>query len=214
MMPARDKNKRAPGPRGGRPKDGQRPPARPATPAQNPDGGINMLDVEQAIREVGQVYQALTGRTIEVGRAELPPEIEPRAYLEDRYRKLKSILAAAPPVAADASFDPVWAPPLAVVEAEHEVRYELDLPSVPRDQVSLAVVGDWLLVRGRRGGVPAPGVQVRYTERPGGAFQRVLALPPRARRDAIQASMREGVLTIGVPTDGPGGAAAQPIEVK
>jgi len=174
---------------------------------------INMLDVEQAIHEVGQVYQALTGRNIEAGRAELPPEIEPRAYVEYRYRHLKSILESPRKAAGEAPFEPAWAPPLAVVEAEQEVRYELDLPSVPRDQVTIAIVGEWHVVRGRRGGVPSPGAQIRYTERPGGPFQRVIALPPRARRDGVHAALREGVLAISVPTDGPGGAA-QPIEVK
>jgi len=221
MMAARDK--RPKGRRGGR---GEATPNGQAATRRISDGGADMLDVEQAIREVGSIYQALTGRTIEAGRAELPPEVDPRGYLESRYRQFKSILASpqqggASPAfdrgyaesAQRTSFDPVWAPPLEVVELEQEVRFELDLPGVARDQVSVAVHGSLLVVRGRRGGVPAPGAAVRYTERGGGAFQRLIALPARARRDGIHAVMESGVLTIGVPTDGPGGAA-QPIEVK
>jgi len=171
-----------------------------------------MLDVEQAIREVGQVYQALTGRAIEAGRAELPPEIEPRTYIEGRYRQFKSVLEAPQQKAAPpAGFEPMWTPPLEVVEGEREVRYAMDPPGVPRDQVSISVVGDWLMVRGRRGAAPSP--DVRYSERAGGPFQRVIALPVRARRDGIHAVMRDGVLTAVVPTDGPGGAA-QAIEIK
>lgn len=171
-----------------------------------------MLDVEQAIREVGTVYQALTGRHIEVGRSELPPEIDPRPFLENRYRQFKTFLEA-PEKAGAAAFTPVWSPALEVVAGEHEVRFELDLPSVPRDQVHVSVLGEWIVVRGHRGGVPAPGAEVRYSERPAGAFQRAIALPPRARRDGIQAALRDGVLTVTVPTDGPAGTA-HPIEVK
>jgi HSP20 family protein len=172
-----------------------------------------MLDVEQAIREVGSVYQALTGRNIEAGRTELPPEIDAKAYIENRYRQLKSILESPEKAGAAGAFAPAWAPPMEVVELEREVRYEIDLPGVSRDQVSVSVVGDWLVVRGRRGGVPAPGANVRYSERGSGAFQRVVALPPRARRDAVSSTLKDGVLVVGIPTDGPA-ATAQPVDVK
>ncbi|APR76925.1 Hypothetical protein A7982_02272 [Minicystis rosea] len=171
------------------------------------NGGMTMLDVEQAIREVGEVYQALTGRSIEVSRAELPSEIDPRAHIENRYRQFKSILAAPEIGMAMGRPAPTWTPTLEVVEVEREVRFCLDLPSVSRSQVSVAVVGEWLVVRGVR-----EGRDVRYSERPRGAFQRVMALPPRARREGVHAALRDGVLVIAVPTDGPDGG--QTIEVK
>jgi HSP20 family molecular chaperone IbpA len=173
-----------------------------------------MLDIEQAIREVGSVYQALTGRPIEAGRAvELPAETDPRPLVEGRYQHLKSLLETPARGVTPAPFTPTWAPALSIVELELEVRYELELPAVARDKVSVSAVGAFLVVRGLREDVPAPGHAVRYTERPSGTFQRVIALPTRARRDGIRASLREGVLSITVPTDGPGGAP-QPIEVK
>jgi len=155
-----------------------------------------MLDIEQAIREVGSVYQALTGRLIEAGRGpELPPETDPRPLIEGRYQQLKSLLESPAKGAAPAPFTPAWAPPLTIVELEMELRYEVEVPAVAR------------------GGVPAPGQTVRYSERPTGPFQRVIVLPQRARRDGISATLRDGVLSLSVPTDGPGGAP-QPIEVK
>lgn len=168
-----------------------------------------MLDVEQAIREVGTVYQALTGRPIQAGRSDLPPEIDAsaRAHIEDRYRQFKT-MTSAPGVAAGGA---VWAPSLAVVEGEAEVRYEIDLPAVSRGDVGVSVLGGFLVVRGQRGGAPAPGAQLRYTERAVGPFQRVIALPPRARRDGVAATLRDGVLAVTVPTDGPGG---EPVAVE
>ncbi len=86
-----------------------------------------MLDIEQAIREVGTVYQALTGRPIEAGRSDLPPEADAHAHIEGRYHQLKSMLDA-PHAAASAPPPPAWTPHLSVIEHETEVRYELDLP--------------------------------------------------------------------------------------
>lgn len=193
------KRRRAAGPR-------REPPPRAETREKD------MLDVEQAIREVGTVYQALTGRDIEAGRSELPAEVEPRAYIEGRYRQLKSMLES-PTQLGMAPNAQAYTPPLEVVEHGAEVRFEMDLPSVSRDQVSVSLVGDWIVVRGRRGSVPAPGASVRYTERAQGAFQRAIALPPRARRDAVCSALRDGVLTVTVPLEGPT-PPAQSVTVK
>jgi HSP20 family molecular chaperone IbpA len=189
-----------------------------------------MLDIEQAIREVGTVYQALTGRPIEAGRSDLPPDADAQAHIEDRYRQFRALMdaaradagAASAPQAHHARYahhahqvqnGPAWVPPLTVIEGEAEVRYELDVPAVSRADVSVAVLDAFVVVRGRRG-TGAPDSPARaYSERPEGPFQRVIALPARARRDAVVAQLREGVLAIVVPTDGPAGAAV-PIEIR
>ena len=47
----------------------------------------------------------------------------------------------------------------------------------------------------------------RHTERAHGAFEKRIALPPGARRDAVDASLHDGVLVITIPVDelnGPG----------
>jgi HSP20 family molecular chaperone IbpA len=44
---------------------------------------------------------------------------------------------------------------------------------------------------------------------------RTIALPPRARRDGIEATLRDGVLTISIPTDGTAADGAEiPVDVK
>ena len=192
-----------------------------------------MLDIEQAIREVGTVYQALTGRPIEAGRSELPHEHDPRELVEGRYRQFRSILEspaaaaaagtngthsvpgapAVPAAGHGAPSPPAWSPPLSVIEHEGEVCYEIELSGVSREQVGVSVLGPFLVVRGCRGGAaPAKGA-LRWSERPAGTFQRVITLPAQARRDGIHASLSEGVLVVTVPTDGPGGPALD-IEIR
>ena len=104
-----------------------------------------MLDIEHAIQEVGAVYQALTGRAIAAGLDDLPRDVEPRAHIEERYQRLKAMLASPGEGRA-----PAWSPAMEIVEGDREVRYEIDLPAVARGDVSVAVVGDCLVVTGRR----------------------------------------------------------------
>ena len=113
-----------------------------------------MLNVEQVIREVSGVYEALTGKPIGQARTDLPPEVDPSGHVETRYREFKTLVSAmgrtsqpqAQPTAA-----PSFAPAMDVIELEREVRCELDLPGVTRDRVSVSVVGEYvgLLVRTR-----------------------------------------------------------------
>jgi HSP20 family protein len=170
-----------------------------------------MLNVEQAIREVGAVYQALTGRAIERSGSELPPDVDSLLHLESRYHQFKAMLEVSGYGAARAQPAP-WSPPVEISETDREVRCELDLPAVTRAQVSIAVSGDFLVVRGERGAsVAASGM--RRSERPFGPFEKVIGLPPKARRSAIEACLRDGVLVITVPTDGPGNGTTT-IDVK
>jgi HSP20 family protein len=102
-----------------------------------------------------------------------------------------------------------------VVELDREVRFEVELPGVPRDRVLVTVSGDYLVVRGERPYTRPQNVPIRHQERSFGSFQRAIALPPRARRDGIEATLRDGVLVIAVPTDGTGQDGAEvPVAIK
>jgi HSP20 family molecular chaperone IbpA len=76
-------------------------------------------------------------------------------------------------------------------------------------------MGETLTIRAERiANRPATGT-CRLEERTKGTHMRSIALPPRARRDGIEALLRDGVLTISIPTDGlPNDKAEIPIEVK
>ena len=64
-------------------------------------------------------------------------------------------------------------------------------------------------------GFPQQLVHGDFEERRKGPILRTIALPPRARREGIEATLRDGVLTIAIPTDGHGSEATEvPIDVK
>lgn len=177
-----------------------------------------MLNVEQAFAEVASVYQAVTGEPFKPGRYESPPEVNPLEQAEANFRQFKRLMEQRTQGMGDprkgASVQPVC-PPMDVVESEREVRVIVDMPAVTREQVNVSVMGDTLTIRAERtANRNGPGT-IRHEERTKGALLRSITLPPRARRDAIEALLREGVLTISIPTDGSSTDKAEiPIEVK
>lgn len=180
-----------------------------------------MLNVEQAFAEVASVYQALTGEPFKpAGRHELPPEVNPLEHAEANYRQFKRLMEQRNQPGADmrkgvATVPMAMPPPIDVMEMEREVRVCVDLAGVTRDQVRVSVQGECLTIRAERmANRNAVGV-CRLEERVKGTMLRSVALPPRARREGIEALLRDGVLTITVPTDGTAIDKTEiPIEVK
>ena len=170
-----------------------------------------MLNVEQAIREVGAVYQTVAGRPIQPGASELPPEADPVGHVEAKYRQLKSMLERSTPSAGGAA----WCPLVDVIELEREIRIEVDVAGVPRDRMSISIAGDLLVLRGERTNGRGPGIMLRHQERPQGPFQKIITVPPRVRRDAVEATLRDGVLVVTLPLDGSGADGAEvPVPIK
>jgi HSP20 family protein len=179
-----------------------------------------MLNVDQAFAEVASVYQALTGEPFKPGRYELPPEVNPLEHAEANYRQFKRLMEQRNQTGGDTRKGaPAMAmatpPPIDVMETEREVRVCVDLPGVTREQVHVSIQGEVLTIRAERM-ANRTGVGVcRLEERVKGTMLRSITLPPRARREGIEALLREGVLTITIPTDGSASDKTEiPIEVK
>ena len=176
-----------------------------------------MMNVEQAIAEVAGVYQSLTGRAIKPGRYELPPEVDPASQAETNYRQFKALLEQKARASAEprGKGEPAMAPPADVIEMEREVRVMIDIPGVAREQLAVSVMGDALTIRGERGLPRSAAGVLRLSERHKGPILRTIVMPPRARREGIEATLRDGVLTVVIPTDGHGSETTEiPIDVK
>jgi HSP20 family protein len=162
-----------------------------------------MLNVEQAMNEVMAVYRSLTGRPIESGRTELPPEVDPMAHVEARYKELVHLLQGRQ-MASSMQGRPTFAPPADVYELEREVRCEIELPGIPHDRIEVTIAGDWLIVKGERPAAANGAGRALTVERCDRPFQKVIALPRVARRDAVEAVVTDGVLCVTIPLDGHG----------
>ncbi len=90
-------------------------------------------------------------------------------------------------------------PPVNLWEDESNIYVECEIPGVKRDQLDLSVVGKKLTISGERTRDESKDVERHRTERPDGAFSRVITLPREVNPDAIEARLENGVLAVTLP---------------
>jgi HSP20 family protein len=90
-------------------------------------------------------------------------------------------------------------PAVNVWETGEAVFAELEVPGLKNDQVDLSVVGDQLSIKVERPDAEQEGVTYHRRERPVGAFTRVLRLPAPVSPAAVEAELKNGVLTVKLP---------------
>lgn len=92
-----------------------------------------------------------------------------------------------------------WRPAVDVFEDDEAFTLKLDVPDSDREKLDVQLTGEELVIRGeRRWTAPAKGA-CAHSERPYGQFQRVFRLGVPLQHDAVQASYRDGVLTVVLP---------------
>ncbi|SNS17347.1 HSP20 family protein [Humidesulfovibrio mexicanus] len=87
-------------------------------------------------------------------------------------------------------------PPLNVSEDDTAYYVRSELPGLPLDALELTLTDKNLVIKGER-----PTEQGKYyrQERPAGFFQRVVALNVPVEREAVKATLVDGVLTVTLP---------------
>jgi len=78
-----------------------------------------------------------------------------------------------------------------------------ELPGLARDDVQIHVQEGKLFLRGHRPAGTATCEQYHRVERGHGQFSRTFALPQAVDVDAIDADLRDGILTISIPKQTP-----------
>ena len=104
-----------------------------------------------------------------------------------------------------------WAPPVDIVEADDAWVVEAELPGVDPEDVTVEVRDSELSISGEIKEREREGVLRRRTRRVG-AFDFQVTLPGQADAEHVEASLRDGVLTVRVPK--PEQARPRRIEVK
>ena len=90
-------------------------------------------------------------------------------------------------------------PPLNVWEDGDNLFAEAEVPGLKNEEIDISVVGNVLTIRGGRGEEPQEGVVYHRQERGVGQFNRVLRLPVDVDANRVEASLKDGVLTIKLP---------------
>lgn len=100
---------------------------------------------------------------------------------------------------AAAQEGPAWKPRLDVTESEEGYLLRLDLPGVAREDLSIEFHDGVLTLAGeRKSDVDAEHYTHLCTERRHGRFERAVNLPKDADPQQIEATLRDGVLTVRV----------------
>jgi HSP20 family protein len=95
-----------------------------------------------------------------------------------------------------------FAPPADLLEDNDGVTVHMDIPGVRPEDLEIEIQNDILTVRGTR---PFPYQSqdgdgtLRRAERGFGRFERSIRVPQGLSPDAIQASLKDGVLTLRIP---------------
>lgn len=166
--------------------------------------------VDSAIQKVEHLYRQVTGRAApapaDTPYAAIPAERDPIEYVEEQMVRLSQALTGV--VRVEPAETPAFTPAVSLWEDADGYVLCVDLPGVLRSSLTISVAGGAIEVSGER---CAPrdvsGAQLRFTERLGGRFRRMIALPPNANATELRADLRDGVLSIHVPRS----TAARPI---
>ncbi|KWE83214.1 Hsp20/alpha crystallin family protein [Burkholderia territorii] len=101
--------------------------------------------------------------------------------------------------AADAARRPAITPAVDIVEDRHRVTLRADLPGVPRENLDVKVHDNTLTIEAdSRIDTPAD-LRVRHVEVRAPRYARSFVLSPDLDTSRIDASLRDGVLTLTIP---------------
>lgn len=116
--------------------------------------------------------------------------------------------------AADESARPrrIYVPKTDIFEDEESIVVTAEMPGVAPESVDVTLENGLLTIHGRAADPQHPGYRQIYAEYAAGDFERVFTLSEDIDADRIQASQKNGVLTLVLPKTGP--AKPRRIEVK
>ncbi|MBI3787876.1 MAG: Hsp20/alpha crystallin family protein [Ignavibacteriales bacterium] len=104
-------------------------------------------------------------------------------------------------IQADNSFlSSVWTPAVDVAEQDDQYVVKIELPGVNKDDVKITLESNILTVRGeKKQEKEIKEDSYHRMERSYGSFQRSFTLPTMVKSDKIDASFKDGILTVRLP---------------
>ena len=121
------------------------------------------------------------------------------------------LLDEALPRLAEPSAARPWTPAIDILETENDLVVKADLPGVKQEELDIRVENGVLTLKGERKFVKAENEKGYHRiERSYGAFSRTFKLPDTIAPDGVQASFRDGVLTVTLPKK----EVAKPRQIK
>lgn len=129
--------------------------------------------------------------------SQAPARWDPFAEFEDLYQRMGQLLGGA----FDSGWQPLgqsWAPLADLSETDDAYLAEVELPGVAKDDISVELAGQELVIGGEFGDPGQHGRALRRGRR-SGRFEYRVELPGQADPDKVTAALADGVLTVTVP---------------
>jgi HSP20 family protein len=93
-----------------------------------------------------------------------------------------------------------WAPPVDIYETDEALVFQVELPGVSKDEVSIEIHQNTLMLRGeRKHAAQVPADRYHRTERAYGTFQRSFVLPTMVDQEHVHATYHDGILELRLP---------------
>ncbi len=129
-------------------------------------------------------------------------QMEMLRWFDGLWRETSSAMRHSQPSRA-LSFAPfAGLPPADVTETSKAYMLSIELPGLSKEDVDLAVEGDWLTVTGHKAETRDDvSASYRLSERRFGRFERTFPLPPDVQRERLDATFKDGVLKVMLPRD-------------
>jgi HSP20 family protein len=94
----------------------------------------------------------------------------------------------------------LWTPAVDVAEHDDAYQVKVEIPGVSKDDVKITMQDNILTIRGeKKQEKESKRSNSHRVERSYGSFQRSFTLPTSVKHDKIEASYKDGILTIAVP---------------
>ncbi|OIO69230.1 MAG: heat-shock protein [Zetaproteobacteria bacterium CG_4_9_14_3_um_filter_49_83] len=121
--------------------------------------------------------------------------------LEGLQQRLQDVFGDTPFAVNAANVDQgQWAPPVDIRETEDALQMQVELPGINKEEITLEVKDGVLSISGeRRYEKDVKEEHSHRTERVYGRFSRSFSLPRNVNADAVEASMKDGVLHVKMP---------------
>jgi len=106
-----------------------------------------------------------------------------------------------------------WVPDLDITETDGHIKVTAEIPGMEAKDIDVDISGDMLTIRGeKKREEEKEGEQYRCRERYTGAFQRSVRLPDPVKPEDVEATFKNGVLTVNMAKSE--AAGKKKIEVK
>ncbi len=179
-----------------------------------------MMEIDEAIGQVENLYRAVTGKDFPMSEkpyAPIPAERDPAAHVKEQMDRLLTALAEPTSqfaMHANANARP-WSPPISLCETTSDLVICVDVPGVARERLEVRVDQGCLVVTGQRPmsvANAANGNRPRIVaEQPYGSFRREVLLPAGLKTSEMSAQLREGVLVVRIPRSSDAAARSVPV---